>query len=144
MGEVVVDGVSPIRVQHTRQFQEATTDVGRVSGIAVSGVDAIELAVVSLQATAEFEAEFFIGGGDFEAALGFDYDIGAVSGDGASESLGGYCHGQCAGGKNRRSAYGSSKSSPNWWSVAWKHAGLARLCWEGILEAGYFSRVADR
>jgi hypothetical protein len=70
-----------------------------VAAVTILGVEPVETAIVGLQTTAQLEAERGVGGSNLKAALGFDYDIGAVGGDGASESLGGYCQGQGAGGK---------------------------------------------
>ncbi|MNV84004.1 hypothetical protein D3C71_1778480 [compost metagenome] len=60
-------------------------------------METVETTVVGLQAAAQLEAEFLVGGSHFQAALGLDHDICAVSGDGASESLGGNGQSQGAG-----------------------------------------------
>ncbi|CAI8743154.1 NAD-specific glutamate dehydrogenase [Pseudomonas brassicacearum] len=142
VGHVVVDGVGPIRVQHAGQFQEGATDVSGVGRFTVVGVDTIELAVVSLQTTTELEAELFVSGSDLKAALGFDYDIGAIGSDGAGESLGGYCHCQCAGG-NTCEVLADHRRIPLLVVYALENTrNWARWCWEGILAMGCVRRVA--
>src|SRR5690606_26531308 len=81
--EVVVDLVGPVAVQHAAQLEEGPPEVAGVGAVAVLGVEAVEAAVVGLDATAELEAEGLVGGAYLQASLGLDHDVGAVGGDGA-------------------------------------------------------------
>src|SRR5690606_4148056 len=82
--------------------------------------EAVEAAVVGLDATAELEAEGLVGGAYLQASLGLDHDVGAVGGDGAGESLGGNGQGQGAGGKTGEVLH---RGFPCW---SRKDAGAAR------------------
>ncbi|RMS47451.1 hypothetical protein ALP65_04593 [Pseudomonas aeruginosa] len=100
--QVEVDLVFPVLVCGSAEFDEGAAEVGGVGGVAILGIETVETAVVGLQATAQLEAEFLVGGGDFEAALGLDHDIGAVGGHGAGERLGRYGQSQSAGNEAER------------------------------------------
>ena len=100
--QVEVDLVFPVLVCGAAEFDEGAAEVGGVGGVAILGIETVETAVVGLQATAQLEAEFLVGGGDFEAALGLDHDIGAVGGHGAGERLGRYGQSQSAGNEAER------------------------------------------
>ncbi|MNC34638.1 hypothetical protein D3C75_830810 [compost metagenome] len=114
--EVVSNLVGPVGVHHPAQFQVSTTEVTGVGSVAVLGVETVKTAVVSLNTTAQLEAEFLVGGSDLEATLGLDYDIGAVGGHGTRESLGGNGHGQGAGCETCEVLTDHRRSSPTLWS----------------------------
>ena len=134
--EVVVNLVGPVGVHHTAQLEEGAAEVAGVGGVAVLGVEAIEAAVVSLDAAAQLEAECLVGGADFQATFGLDHDVGAVSGDGTGESLGGNGQSQGAGSKTGKVLH---RRIPL--LVFRKTLGLGPACWGGILAGGYFSSV---
>lgn len=88
MGEVVADGVGPIGVEHTGQLQEGATEVGRIRRVTIFGVDAVELLWKSgLQAPPSLKLNSLSVVATSRPPWS-DYDISAVRGDGASESLG--------------------------------------------------------
>ncbi|MNG97580.1 hypothetical protein D3C79_566980 [compost metagenome] len=116
MREVIGDCIRPILVHHTTQLQVGTAEVAGIRTVAIVGVETVKTAVVSLDATAQLEAEFLVGGSDLEATFGLDYDIGAVGSHGTRESLGGYGHGQGAGCETCEVLTDHRRSSPTLWS----------------------------
>src|SRR5690606_22317306 len=94
--------------------QKGAAEIELVGGLAVFGVDPVEVVVIGVDTATHLEAKGLVGGTDVQAAFGFDDEIGAVGGDRTGMNLGGNGQGQSGhGSQGKRRAQRHSYSLKN-------------------------------